>query len=406
MKLLTITSLFPNHVDPKHGIFIDARLRQLRARYPQVQQVVVAPVPWFPVGHRWFGRYGRFARVATEEFRDGIRVLHPRYLVIPKIGMWLTPLLMAITLWRTVRRLRRQGFEPDLIDGHYFYPDGVAIGLASRLLKLPFVVTARGSDINLIARQWLPGKMIAWCCRQAAHRITVCQALKERLAPLCGGRPITVLPNGVDSRRFTLTEERQQPALKRALGLKGEILLSVGNLVPLKGHHLAIDALADLPGMQLVILGEGPERDALAARAAERGVADRLLMPGALPQAELVRYYGAASCLLLLSSREGMANVLLESMACGTPVVATRVGGTPEVVSAEAAGVLVEREVTAIVAGISQLLAQLPARQATRRHALQFDWRATSDGQYQLFTRLAADQAPPVAIAADCEEQP
>ena len=406
MKLLTITSLFPNHVDPKHGIFIDARLRQLRARYPQVQQVVMAPVPWFPFGHRWFGRYGHFARVASEEFRDGIRVLHPRYLVIPKIGMWLTPLFMALCLWRCVRRLRRQGFAPDLVDGHYFYPDGVAIALVCRLLNLPFVVTARGSDINVIARQWLPGKMIAWCCRRAAHRITVCRALKERLAPLCGGRPITVLPNGVDSGCFTLTEEQQQPALQQALGLSGRVLLSVGNLVPLKGHHLAIDALAELPGMQLVILGDGPERAALAARAVSRGVEDRVHMPGALPQSELVRYYGAASCLLLLSSREGMANVLLESMACGTPVVATRVGGTPEVVSDEAAGILVEREVTAIVTGVRRLLAELPARQMTRRHALQFDWRATSDGQYQLFTRIAADKARLLPVTADCEEQP
>lgn len=394
MKILTITSLYPNHMEPRHGIFIETRLKQLRARYPQLEQAVIAPVPWFPFAHRCFGRYGQYARIKQEECRDGIVIYHPRYLVLPKIGMLLTPLFLAWSIWRCARQLRRLGFEAEIIDGHYFYPDGVAIALAARWLKLPFVITARGSDINLIADLPWPRRMIAWAGRQASHMITVCESLKTRLAALTQQNNITVLRNGVDAQTFYFSNDHQQQQLRLRLGLSlnARVMLSVGNLVTLKGHDLAIRALAALPGGQLVILGDGPLRGELTALAEALGVSSRVIFTGVVPQSELIRYYRAADLLVLLSSREGWANVLLESMACGTPVVATRVGGSPEVVTDAVAGLLVERRLNDIVAGVERLLAKPPPRLATRQFAERFSWQMTSEGQYLLFSRALKSQ--------------
>jgi glycosyltransferase involved in cell wall biosynthesis len=167
------------------------------------------------------------------------------------------------------------------------------------------------------------------------------------------------------------------------------MLLSVGNLLAFKGHGLIIEALSLLPGCELVIAGEGPDRAAFDALARQAGVSARVRFAGSLSQHDLRRYYCAADALVLASSREGWPNVLLEAMACGTPVVATRVGGVPEIVKSLDAGVIVEqRSAAAIAQSIGSLLARPQARPATRRYAEQFGWGATTRAQLQLFRQI------------------
>ncbi|RJG27556.1 glycosyltransferase family 4 protein [Massilia cavernae] len=383
MKILTFTTLFPNAVKPNHAIFVETRLRHLVGS-GAVESRVVAPVPWFPFSAKRFGQYGDFARVPAAEQRFGLDVLHPRYPVIPKVGMNAAPMLLARAARATVGRLLDEGFDFDLIDAHYFYPDGVAAVRLGQHFNKPVVVTARGSDISLIPQYKEPRKMIQWAASNAAAVITVCDALKTELVQL-GADPakITPLRNGVDLQRFR-PGDRQ--ALRGELGIDGFTLLSVGNLVTLKGHDLTIGALALLPGVSLLIAGSGAERQRLEALARELKVADRVRFLGAVPQAELGRYYGAADAMVLASSREGWANVLLESMACGTPVVASNVWGTPEVVAAPAAGVLMkERSARGVADAVTALRADYPDRAATRRYAEQFGWDATTEGQLRLF---------------------
>jgi glycosyltransferase involved in cell wall biosynthesis len=165
----------------------------------------------------------------------------------------------------------------------------------------------------------------------------------------------------------------------------------VGNLVPIKGHDLAIRALRLLPEMDLVIIGDGPERLALGALARDLGVADRVTFVGVMAQEDLRHYFGAADALVLASSREGWANVLLESMACGTPVVASRVGGTPEVVTRPEAGLMMaERAPEALAEAVRRLFEHYPERGATRRYAEGFGWAETTTGQLRLFRRVLA----------------
>jgi glycosyltransferase involved in cell wall biosynthesis len=391
LKVLTFSTLFPSSVRPGHGIFVETRLREL-LKSGQVESRVVAPVPWFPSTDRRWGDYAKFAATPRREQRNGLDVLHPRYLLAPKIGMTTAPLTLALGARAAVQQLIDEGFDFDLIDAHYYYPDGVAAALLSQWFKRPLTITARGTDLNLIPQYAAPRRMIDWAARRAAGSIGVCAALMEVLRGR-GHDParLHTLRNGVDLARF---RPLPQAAMRAELGVEGQpLLLSVGHLIERKGHHIAIEALSRLaqqrPGARLVIIGEGEERSALQALAQRLGVADKVRLTGALPNTELLKWYSAADLLLLCSSREGWANVLLESMACGTPVVATDIWGTPEVVAAPEAGRLVaERTGERFADAIEALLMAGMDRTATRRYAEGFSWQATTEGQLRLFQRI------------------
>lgn len=383
MKILTFSTLFPHASRPAHGIFVETRLRQLVAS-GQVESKVVAPVPWFPFRHAAFGDYALHARAPADERRHGIEVLHPRYPLIPKIGMTLAPVLLAQAVKPAIRRLLER-YDFDAIDAHYLYPDGVAAAILGRHFAKPVVMTARGTDVTLIPRYRLARAMIVWAARRAAAIIAVSRSLKDGLAGL-GVPPerVTVLRNGVDADFFRPATDRQ--AARARLGLRNTTLLSVGHLIERKAHHLAVGALPLLPDADLVVIGDGPELGALRALAQRTGVAHRLRLLPAMSQEALREYYGAADALILASSREGWANVLLESMACGTPVIASNVGGASELVTAPAAGVLFEeRTAQGLAAAARRLLSADPDRGATRRHAGKFSWAATTRGQIEIF---------------------
>lgn len=389
IRLLTFSTLYPSSVRPGHGIFVETRLRELLLS-GEVEARVVSPVPWFFSKNPKFGDYALMARTPRRECYNGIDVQHPRYILPPKVGMNVAPLFMALGAVRTIRRLLDEGYDFDLIDAHYYYPDGVAAALLAKWFNKLYVVTARGSDINLISRYAIPRKLIRWTARQSAASITVSNALSEKLLSLGADRSrLVVMRNGVDTLRF---RPIPQTVARAELGWPDEpTLLSVGNLVENKGHHIAIELLALRQDCRLVIVGRGPERESLEQLARRLGVADRVVFAGQLAQERLSTYYSAADILLLASSREGWPNVLLEAMACGTPVVATCVGGVPEVVTSDVAGRLVERDVAHVAAGVESLLQNYPDRTLVRAYAEGFSWRATTDAQLALFRRLSAE---------------
>lgn len=393
IRTLLFSTLYPNGIKPNHGIFVETRLRHLLAS-GRIETKVVAPVPWFPLAGERFGKYAEFAKVPKQENRHNINIYHPRYPVLPKIGMNLAPVSLAAASMPIVNQMIRQGRDFDLIDAHYFYPDGVAAAFLGRQLGKPVFITARGTDINLIPEYKIPRKMILWAASRASGLITVSAALKDRLCDI-GVAPekITVLRNGVDLERFRPLGRAEQ---RSAMGMLSPLLLSVGNLVESKGHDLVIRALALLPDMHLAIIGEGPEKQALQQLASSLGVAGRIEFLGSLPQSELPRYYSAADALVLASSREGWANVLLEAMACGTPVVATKVGGNPEVVASPAAGILAEtRTPEGIADAIRALFMNYP--DDTRLYAEKFSWDETTAGQLALFEKALRSPPDPAA---------
>lgn len=389
MRILTFSTLFPNAVQPTHGIFVENRLRQL-VRTGQISAHVVAPVPWFPFSQKYFGKYAEFSRVPARETRHGLIVHHPRYLLIPKVGMNAAPRLMFNSIRAMFAQVIDEHGPFDLIDAHYFYPDGVAAAHLARTFNLPFTITARGTDINLIPRYASPRAQILWAASQASGIITVAAALKdeiEKIAPPDINLPeIRVLRNGVDLKAF---HPANREAARSKLGLTRPTLLSVGHLIERKGHHLVIEAVGELEGVDLLIAGEGPERRRLERLVEEQGLKDRVRLLGSQPHESLYEIYSAADALVLASSREGWPNVLLEAMACGTPVVATNVWGSGEVVSAREAGVVVDERSSGALAKASRvLLDNLPDRATTRTYAEAFSWDETSQGQIDLFNSI------------------
>ena len=391
MKILTFSTLFPNAEKPGHGIFVETRLRHLVAS-KRVESRVVAPIPWFPSTNPRYGQYARFAKAPRQEVRHGIDVRHPRYPVLPKVGMSVAPLLLAQAVKPAIGRMIDEGFDFDLIDAHYFYPDGVAAAMLARTFNKPLVITARGSDITLFPQYALPRRQILWAAKRADAIITVCNALRDEVIGMgIAGERVVSLRNGVDLELFRPTERTPNAMFT---------LLAVGHLVPVKAQDLIIGALPLLPGVRLVLAGDGPDRAKLEALASQLGVTDRVSFLGAVPQAQLRGHYGSADALVLSSSREGWANVLLEAMACGTPVVASRVYGTPEVVAAPEAGVLMrERSYQGVADAVNALRANYPDRAATRRYAERFSWDDTTEGQLRLFGEVLARRAGTPALA-------
>lgn len=388
VRVLVFSTLYPNAAQPNHGVFVENRLRHT-LELGGIEATVLAPVPYFPIGHPVFGRYATFARVPRRETRHGLEVLHPRYPVIPKIGVGWTPRFLFRCGLRAARALQAAGQTFDVIDAHYFYPDGVAAARLGQALKLPVVITGRGTDLTLIPETPSLRAQIHWAAQEASASITVCEDLRRKLLGLGAPEARTlVLRNGVDLTRFAPVDRQ---AARAALGVEGFVLLSVGSLIPRKGHELTIEALTRHTDCTLLIAGHGPMRAELEAVAHRLGVADRVRFLGEIPHADLPRVYTAADVMVLASSREGWANVLLESMACGTPVLATDVNGAREIVRSPAAGLLVRNRTAAALAGVlEKLRGNMPAREATRRYSEGFGWEEIARANRALLTAVAA----------------
>lgn len=391
MNVLTYSSLYPNNVDASHGIFVERRLLEY-VRATGAGASVVSPVPWFPFRSRVFGRYAEFAAVEREACRDGIRVRYPRYPLVPKIGMLLTPKAMAQATAGTVANVIREDGPVGIIDAHYFYPDGVAAAQLADRFGLPFVVTARGSDINLIAQLPAPRRMILEAARSAAAIVAVSAALGEELVKLGVDRSkIHVLRNGVD---LTYFEPGDRAAARQKLGFDGPTVLSVGALKEAKGHDVAIQALADVADTRLIIIGCGADKARLRDVARSAQVDARVHFAGRLDADALRLHYQAADALWLVSRREGMPNVVLESLACGTPVIAADVGGIGEVIASPVAGrLLPDREPATVAAAWRDLHQAGIDRDAVRAAAAGFAWAPTISRMHELFVEHARPAA-------------
>ena len=262
---------------------------------------------------------------------------------------------------RSVAAVHRE-WKIDLLDAHYVYPDGMAAALLARHLGVPFTISARGTDINLFSSFPLIRPMIQWTLKCANGVIAVSAALKKAMVQL-GVDPnkIRVIPNGVDPARF---EPVPAGEARRALGLaeNGPMIVTVGSLIPAKGQDFVIRAFAQMAthqdGLQLFLLGEGTQRKALEGLVKELGVTSKVHLVGKRPNEELGLWFSAATVSCLASAREGWPNAVMESLACGTPVVATAVGGIPEILDSKEYGILVDRTTASVAAGLEQALTQ------------------------------------------------
>ena len=259
-----------------------------------------------------------------------------------------------------------------MIDAEFFWPDGPAAMRLAAELGVPFSIKARGSDIHLWGAQAGIAEQIIAAGKAAGGMLAVSAALKRDMAAI--GLPderIRVHHTGIDLDLFRPVD---RAAAKAALGVDGPLLISVGHLNARKGQEIALAALADIPGATLFLAGDGPERSRLERQAAAAGLSGRVRFLGVQPHQALPALIAAADVMVLPTVSEGLANVWVEALACGTPLVTSDVGGAREVVDRPEAGRLVARDPVAVAEAVNAILADPPAQAAVRAAAERFSW--------------------------------
>ena len=381
MRVLTFTSLYPNAVDPRHGIFVKSRMDHFD-QIDGTSRSVIAPVQYAPLlGLNPRSRFHRYNQVPPSEHQGDVPVYHPRYMTLPGTNI----INSAQAMTSAARKIiGQQNIDFDLVDGHYLYPDGVAAFQLAKAHGKPLILTARGSDVNFWMEQDGPKKDILAAIDYAAKVICVSHALKDRLIDHgVAEDKLTVIMNGVDRTQFNADGK-----------ISNDHILTVGNLVPLKGHLFILQALKNLPGEKLVIIGAGELEGELKNLARQLNISEQVSFLPNIPHKELPDWYRTAKCTVLMSSMEGMPNVVLESLACGTPVVATNVGGIPEVVTKDNGILLPARDADALTTALKDALARNWDRKKISQDMAYLDWPETARKLHDLFSSILNHKKP------------
>jgi glycosyltransferase involved in cell wall biosynthesis len=385
LRVLTLATLFPNKAEPTLGNFVERQTLGLAVR-PDVELEVVAPVGLPPWPLSLHPHYARRAALTRREEWKGLTVHRPRHPVFPLVSERMTPRWMARALLPLLRDIRAR-FPFDVIDAEFFWPDGPAAMHLAAALGVPFSVKARGSDISYFAKRAIPGPQILAAADAAGGLLAVSAALKRDMAELgIAESKILVHYTGVDLDRFAPTDRARA---KAALGVTGPLVVSVGRLIPRKRHGLALEALAQIPEATLMIVGHGPELLPLEAQARSLGIDARVRFLGDVSHEEVAKVLAAGDVMLLASSGEGLANVWVEAMACGVPVVAADIPGADEAVTPEA-GRLTAADPDALAAAVRELIANPPDPRTVRRAAERFSWETNANALFEHLLKVAA----------------
>ncbi|MDH5376780.1 MAG: glycosyltransferase [Gammaproteobacteria bacterium] len=344
-KLLVFTILFPSQTRPNAGLFIKARMFRVAKELPVT---VVCPVPWFPLQGLIRLLKPHFRPKSPKfEMQDGIEVYYPRYFSVPGLFKKLDGFFIFLGSYFLVKRLHKNK-KFDLIDAHFAYPDGYAASFLARSVACPFTITLRGTEVPHAKTNKLP--LMIKALNAATHIFSVSNSLKEHAVGFgISPNKISVVGNGVDLEKFS-PQDRESCRQSLGLSKSDQILISVGGLVERKGFHRVIEVLPqvrnDHPNLKFLIVGGGSPEGSMESQLQEQvkalGLEKAVHFLGPKRPEELKFILSAADVFVLATSNEGWANVFLEAMACGLPVVTTKVGGNAEVVSNSDLGLLVE----------------------------------------------------------------
>ena len=370
MRILTLSTLFPAASRPNFGIFVERQTAALTSvrdfAVTVINPIGIAPWPLSRLGEH----AARRALLHNEQWGE-LEVYRPRFTAIPKIGGRLNPRMVARSVLPIAQKLHSE--TPfDLIDAEFFYPDGPAAMLLSEALAIPFTIKARGADIHHWGRQPGCSEQILTAAAKSAGLLAVSGALKADMVALgMDADKIIVHYTGLDQSRFI---PRDRVSDKAKLGITGPLILSVGALIPRKNQHLLIAALALLPDATLMLAGQGDSEQDYRALAERLGVGGRVRFLGNVPHNDLPALMAAADIMALVSESEGLANAWVEALGCGTPVIASDVGGIRELVKTPEAGRIVERNPDAIALAITDILANPQSREAVAANVSAFSW--------------------------------
>ncbi|KQM86106.1 glycoside hydrolase [Sphingomonas sp. Leaf23] len=369
LRVLTLATLFPDAVRPNFGVFVERQTLGLAA-LEEVEVRVVAPIGLPPFPLSLHPAYRALSALPQREVWKGLRVERPRFLNLPATQGRFHVAALVRRLLPMLTRLR-ESFAFDVIDAEFFFPDGPAAVALGRHFGVPVSIKARGADIHHWGHAPATAAQVRGAGQAADGLLAVSQSMADDIAAAGIDRPVRVHRTGIDRTRFGTID---RATARQRLGVTGPLVVSLGALIPRKGHRIVLDAVAALPGVALWIVGGGPDQAALAARIAELGIGDRVKLTGPMPHRDLPDLLAAADVMALASSSEGLANAWVEALASGTPIVIPDAGAAREVVAVPAAGRIVARESSAFAQGIAAVLSQPVDGQATRAVVDAFSW--------------------------------
>jgi len=382
-KLLFISNLFPARESAYNGLDNAVLLHHLQANF---EIRVLCPKPVLPP---W--------KNLELNPREEDLPLNPIYIPVPylpKIGNRWNDKLMRRGLRPAFEKLV-QDWKPDSILCSWLYPDACAVAQLAREQNIPCDLITQGSDTHQYLKIPIRRQRIVEAISRSRHVICRSGDLGKRLeAAGVDKRQLHTVYNGIDPKLFH-ARENEKSGLRHKLGLpeKNPILLFVGNFLPVKNPLFLLEALASLrsashPEAHLIMVGSGPMRESIQHKATVLGLRDVLTLPGACTPAQVADYLNAADLFCLCSHNEGLPNVILESLACGLPVVSTDVGGIGEVLNSPAYGSLVQADtpssLSEYVGAICDQLKRSSPRQKIEEYGKQFTWRQSADRYKEL----------------------
>lgn len=398
MKILFLSSLYRSPHLPERSAG-NARIVGKMRRHAYVR--VVVPLPWYPplVAEKIPAWARMRAAPALERDVDGEPIVHLRHAHVPGAARALYASLYGISLWPALRR-EIERYRPDAILSAWAYPDGTAAAALGRALGVPTLMRVMGSDINEVAKLPLRRQQIAWALRHLDGTIAVSTQLARACVEL--GAPkhkVHFVPTGVDPEKFHPVDRVEA---RRELGIDADerVIVAPARLSPEKGVHFLVEALARLerhaPGRhRAVLVGSGSEEGALRELAAKLGVSERVSFAGWQDELRMKIYYAAADVATLPSLSEGWPDALMEALACGCPVVASTVGGMPDIVALGGAGELFEPgDVPALTDALAKVLDTRWDRGAIAKRLAPYDLASTGRRYVELCAE-AAGLPPP-----------
>lgn len=395
MNILVLSHLFPNQLNPQSGIFVLEQARSLVAK--GVSVYVIAPIPWVPKSLHHVGKWKKYDELPNKSITHEIPVAHPRTVQFPRgsilAGVGFSFYLACLGIVQSLTKKQRF----DLIHVHTILPDGLAAVLLGKRFNIPVVCTIHGSDINIYPyRNFLNLWATRWTLKQASARVAVSQKLRGKVIDCCGDLSVEVVYNGADPNIF---ESIPKYEARRRLNIPvdGEILLYVGNLLQIKGVDYLIDVFNKVrkqrQKMRLYIVGDGERRSPLEEAVKNKGLSNNVVFIGRRPHHEIPFWLSASDCLVMPSLSEGFPTLLTEAMMVGIPIVATNVGGIPEILIDSVTGILVPPgDVKSLAAGINRLADEQFAKrlmhQARQLAHSKFTWESNAKRMTEIYQSL------------------
>ena len=399
MNILMLTSLFPVPENPQKGIFVYNMLKGMREK---ARFVVVVPVPYLLFTHRSTSKEHResFKEKLIETLHNVDDIIYVDYPFLPRAFHPFFSGFLYYKLEKLFSHLvRKKNF--DLLHSHFLFPEGVLSAKLGKEFSIKSICTVHGSDLNIMAHRFYWRPFLSYALSNLAGLIFVSEALKEKfLSQVLKSRELkslnlAVIPNGFADWVTPSSEPTDEQLIRRLREQKKRIILFVGNLIKVKRPDIAVEALAYVRrngyNAVLVIIGKGPKESEIKAKAASLNLreGEDLILMGRVTHERVLFWMKEADVLILTSDNEGMPSVILESLSLGTPVVATAVGGVPEVVIDGVNGFLCRRnDPIDIAMHLIEALSRSWDEEILKSSVKAYAWTSLSERLYDYYRRL------------------